>query len=406
MSDFGKGTHMMLRKIKGRVIQASPGALVTAAFIGPGTITTCIKSGYTASYSLVSIMIIATIIAILIQYYSAKLGIITQRSLSQNIVHSISSPLMLSLSKLLIIIAIFVGNCAFEAGNFTGGALGLKMLAEANTNTPFVLLIGVCSMGLLWFGKVNWIQVVLKYMVLLMVICFFIAMVLVKPDIREVLFSLLRIDFNKNIYLIGALVGTTIGPYNIFLHSKTAAQKWHSSSDIKEMLLDTVISIGLGGVISCCIIIVAATISKSYFIQELNLNNFSQVLSAPLGYLGNKIFLLGLFAAGTSSAITSPYAAAYAVSELFDDNVTEKDNLFRSIWIIVLLIGIVIALMMGSSPTVLIIFAQYTNAIILPLIIIFLMYCINKNNEATVFTNIIFFVLIIISLLLGIRLFF
>ena len=61
-----------------RIKMASPGSLVTAAFIGPGTITTCIRAGYTQSYSLLSIMVIATLLAIVIQYYAAKVGIITQ----------------------------------------------------------------------------------------------------------------------------------------------------------------------------------------------------------------------------------------------------------------------------------------------------------------------------------------
>lgn len=392
-------------KYKKRFLQASPGALVTAAFIGPGTITTCIKAGYTGSYSLVSIMIVATVIAIFIQYYAAKLGIITQKSLSQNVSISFASPFMRFTSRLLIITAIFIGNCAFEAGNITGGALGIKMLISSNTIMPYVLLIGFCSMLLLWYGKVNWIQNILKYMVLLMVFCFMIATIIIKPNTRDILTELLKIDFNENILLIGALVGTTVGPYNIFLHSKTAQQRWHSPLDMKEMLLDTIISIGLGGIISCCIIVVSATVSKSYSIQELSISNFSQVLAAPLGFWGNKIFLVGLFAAGFSSAITAPYAAAYTVAELFENNVTEQNALFRIIWFVVVAVGTVIALAMGSSPTLLILVAQYTNALILPLIILFLVYCINKQNKVTLFTNIVFTILFFISLLLGVRLF-
>lgn len=392
------------RKIKDRVGQVSPGALVTAAFIGPGTITTCIKAGYTTSYSLVSIMIIATIIAIFIQYYAAKLGILTQKSLSQNITQLISSPFALFVSRVLIIVAIFIGNCAFEAGNITGGALGMRMLTKSNTDFYYIVFIGVGSFLLLWFGNFTWIQNILKYMVLLMVGSFFITTILVRPDMHELIFSLIKIEFSKNILLIGALIGTTIGPYSIFLHSKTAAQKWHSTVNIKEMFVDTVISIGLGGLISCCIIIVAATIAKTNSIQDLNLSNFSEVLSTPLGQWGNRIFLLGLFAAGVSSAITSPYAAAFTIAELFEEAVTERSNSYRVISTIVLLFGTVIALVKGKSPTVLILVAQYTNAIILPLIIVFLVYCVNKLNKASVLTNVFFLLIFIISLLLGVRL--
>jgi Mn2+/Fe2+ NRAMP family transporter len=268
-----------------------------------------------------------------------------------------------------------------------------------------VLFIGVASIILLWLGSIRWIQNLLKYMVLLMVACFLITAILVRPNISDILSDLTKVNFSKDILLIGALVGTTIGPYNIFLHSKTASQRWHVKSEIKEMFIDTVISIGLGGLISCCIIVVAATIARSYSIQELDLNNFSQVLSAPLGQWGNSVFLLGLFAAGASSAITAPYGAAYTIAELFESSVTEENKLFRIIYVTVLFVGTVIALAMGTSPTVLILLAQYTNAIILPLIIVFLVFCINKQNRETIVINTLFFIVLVISLLLGVRLF-
>ena len=55
------------------------------------------------------------------------------------------------------------------------------------------------------------------------------------------------------------LIGTTVVPYNLFLHSSSAAQRWKNKEDIKDARIDTVLSIGLGGIVSMCIVIVAAT---------------------------------------------------------------------------------------------------------------------------------------------------
>ena len=102
-----------------------PGAIVTAAFIGPGTVTTCIKSGYETGYSLLGIMIVAILVAITIQIFAAKTGVITQIGISKNIRKNTHSKIGKVFVTLLIVLAIFVGNSAFEAGNITGAVIGL-----------------------------------------------------------------------------------------------------------------------------------------------------------------------------------------------------------------------------------------------------------------------------------------
>lgn len=395
-------------RLRERVKLISPGALVTAAFIGPGTITTCIKAGYTQSFSLLSVMIIATIIAIIIQYYSAKVGIITQCGISRNIRLHIKSKYMRACSILLIICAVFIGNCAFEAGNITGAAIGLQLFFDAPSSRICILITTALAGLLLWKGQFSLIQNAMKYLVMLMAICFVVASIIVKPDITHILSEMLRIDFNKNIVLIGALVGTTVGPYSIFLHSEAAAQHWHSTDDIKDMLIDTVISITVGGLISCSIIVVSAITASTLAIQDLSIDNFGKALEAPLGIIGQKIFMAGLFAAGISSAITAPLAASYTITELLSENkVRSNDIKFRCIWCIVLLTGLIIALSNNYDSTNLILFAQYANALVLPLVMVFLLYCLNSpvmgHYKNKLFANILFVAMVIVCILLGIK---
>lgn len=202
-----------------------------------------------------------------------------------------------------------------------------------------------------------------------------------RPDLSDIIREMFTLNFNENILLVGALIGTTVGPYNIFLHSEAASQSWHSPNDIKTMMADTILSIGMGGIISCCIIVVSASAANMLDIHQLSIDNFSKALEFPLGLVGQKIFLIGLFSAGISSAITAPLAASYTISALFSEgSISSKSNLFRSIWCIVLFFGLIISLLLGSSPANLILFAQYANALILPLVIMFLLYCLNSTN--------------------------
>lgn len=396
---------MILLRIGDRIKRASPGSLVTAAFIGPGTITTCIKAGYTRSYSLLPIMIVAAIVAIFIQFFAAKVGLITQTGLSRTITRHINSKILKYISCIFIICAIFIGNCAFEAGNITGAALGIQMLLGFNDSAVFVIFIAMIVAILLWIGKFEWLQTVLKIVVFIMAGCLFIAAILIRPSIWNIFQSFGSIDFSSDTVLIGALIGTTIGPYSIFLHSSAAAQHWHSTNELREMCLDTVISISIGGLISCCIIVVAAATADVMNIQELTIENFGMSLEMPLGILGQKLFLIGLFSAGLSSAITAPLAAAYTVAEMITDmKVDTQGRIFRFTWIIVVVIGILTSMLWGTSPANLIIFAQYANALILPFITAFLLYILNSQcmgkYKNKIWENGIVLFLILVSLLL------
>ena len=391
-----------------RIKMASPGSLVTAAFIGPGTITTCIRAGYTQSYSLLSIMVIATLLAIVIQYYAAKVGIITQCGISRNICLTVKSKTGRFVACLLVVCAIFVGNCAFEAGNITGAALGLQLLVPSLSSTGYIVGTTLIAGLLLWKGQFSFIQSVLKIVVLLMAVCFLTATVIIRPDLSNIIHGLLSLDFNGNIILIGALIGTTVGPYSIFLHSEAAAQLWHTPNDLKNMMIDTIVSIAMGGIISCCIIIVSASTATILEIQELTIMNFSKSLELPLGLIGQKIFLVGLFAAGISSAITAPLAAAYTITELCPEKpIITKKGVFRFSWGTVLLFGLIISLILGSSPVNLILFAQYTNALVLPLVIIFLLYCLNSQSmgkhKNKLFSNVILCISIVVCILLAFK---
>ena len=208
--------------------------------------------------------------------------------------------------------------------------------------------------------------------------------------------------------MVGALIGTTVGPYSIFLHSETAAERWHSPSDVKYMIFDTIVSIGVGGIISCCIMIVAAATAKELQISEMTIGNFAVALSASIGNSGQFIFYLGLLAAGITSAITAPLAAAYTIVGIcFSEKIDKQEWKFKAVWILVLIIGAIVSIVWENSPAEVIVIVQFANAVILPIIMIFLYKCLNsrrmneyKNN---VFMNFILFLIIVICFFLSIR---
>lgn len=105
-----------------------PGPLVAAAFIGPGTVTVCTLAGVGFGFTLLWAMVLSIIATVVLQEMSARLGIITQKGLAEVILTEIHNPVFKVLTILLIFSAIVFGNAAYEAGNISGGVLGLETL--------------------------------------------------------------------------------------------------------------------------------------------------------------------------------------------------------------------------------------------------------------------------------------
>ena len=109
-------------------------------------------------------------------------------------------------------------------------------------------------------------------------------------------------------------------------------------------------------------------------------------LEPLLGNAATYCMGIGLMAAGLSSALTAPIAAAYAARGLFDWPNDDRDIKFRAVWVSILVFGVIVA-MTGLKPILIIKFAQITNAILLPLIVIFLISICNNKSILGKYTN-------------------
>ena len=389
-----------------RLKNIGPGALVAAAFIGPGTVTTCTMSGASYGYTMLWALLFATIATIIFQEMAARIGIVTQEGLGENIRDRISNPGLKWFAIIIVIIAIFVGNIAYETGNITGGILGVQAIIPDLSIWPIVVGMAVIAGVLMWIGSYSVIEKVLTGIVIFMGVVFLITAIASSPDWGAVVAGMfiptIPQEGSAGILTVVGLIGTTIVPYNLFLHASSAAERWKDPDQIGDARFDAVLSIGLGGVISMAILVCAAANIYGTGATVSNGADMAAALSPILGDWATWLIALGLLAAGFSSAMTAPLSAAYAVNGVLGWKATLKDLKFKAIWIIVLLAGCVMAIALGASPTELILVAQAANAILLPIMAFFVLYCANGKvlgdyrNHA--FANIAGVVIIVITL--------
>ena len=167
-----------------RLKTLGPGLLITAAFIGPGTITTCTLSGAGFGYALLWGLTFSVIATIILQEMSARLGIVGRLGLGEALRQQFSNSFAKILAVLLVLSAIFIGNAAYETGNILGASLGLteitKMAGIHLQNAWFLriwaLIIGLTAFIVLLLGSYKYLERILIFLVMIMSISFIATM--------------------------------------------------------------------------------------------------------------------------------------------------------------------------------------------------------------------------------------
>ncbi|MGC6284293.1 MAG: Nramp family divalent metal transporter [Polaribacter sp.] len=389
-----------------------PGPIIAAAFIGPGTVTVCTLAGVKFGYALLWAMLVSVFVTIILQLMVVRIGVVAQKDVSEVIKSEIKNPLFNVILIGLVLIAIFMGNAAYEAGNISGGILGLETLfgklewVMGNfTLNGYSLLIGFIAFIILRIGDYKFLERFFVTLVLLMSISFLITAILTKPDIIQMLKGMIIPTVtSENILTIIALVGTTVVPYNLFLHSSLVKEKWKSTSELSLAKSDTVVAILIGGLVSISIIISAAA---NQSIEVLNAVDLAESLKPFYGNLAKYLLSIGLFAAGITSAITAPLAAAYVVRGCLGWKTDRNDIRFKWVWGIVLLLGVIFSTV-GFKPIEIIKFAQIANGLLLPVIAGILLWMVNqksilKDHVNSKLQNVIGFIIVLFALFLGIK---
>lgn len=389
-----------------------PATLIAAAFIGPGTVTLCSIAGVGFGYDLLWAMFVSIIATVILQEMSARLGIVSQKGLSEVLREEIKNPILKLISVILIISAIVIGNAAYEAGNISGGVLGLSGLIP-NSNIEIgtfslnylILVTGLIAFFLLYIGNYKILEKSLIVLVLLMSFSFVLTAIITKPDLLSIFKGIFIPKAPKDsLLVIIGLIGTTVVPYNLFLHASLVKEKWHKKEDLSLARKDTFIAVIVGGIVSMSIIISA---SNSNLTTVNNVMDLAEGLVPLYGNAAKYFMAIGLFAAGITSAITAPLAAAYVVKGIFgwDDNLQSKK--FRAVWMFILFLGILFSLL-HIQPIEIIKFAQITNGILLPVISGFLLWIMNKKQVLGKYTNnltqnVLGFIILGLTIFLGLK---
>lgn len=330
-------------------------SVISAAFIGPGTLATATAAGSGFGLSLWWALGFAAFACLILQEMVARITISTGKGL----VELLQDYFETKLWPLVIGLSVILGCMAYQAGNILGAVSGLALTFSID-KWILTSAVGAICILLLAIGSTHTISKILGLVVASMGLLF-LYMAIASPIDQLIAFPRER---NDSSLIILGLVGTTIVPYNLFLGAGLAKKE-----SISSMRFGLTISVLFGGLISLAVLVVAANLTSS--------GDFAEIAVFLKGQLGDWAFYFmgyGLFAAGITSSLTSPMAAAIISKEIFN-----KKNAYGVTWLVVISFGLIFGLM-DIKPLPVIIAAQALNVFVLPSVAMMVILLVNDSR--------------------------
>ena len=347
-------------------------SIISAAFIGPGTVTTAAKAGASFQLQLIWALVFSILATIVLQEAAARTTLASGKSLGAIIAAQYPGAWGKRIRRGLFL-AVAFGCAAYQAGNLLGAVSGLRL---ASPLPPWVLLsgTGLISIWLLWQGSAKRITRILAIVVAIMGIAFTGTAVLQNDySLGQVALSTLGVNIPEGgALLVIGLIGTTIVPYNLFLASGIS-----QGQSLSEMRWGISLAVLIGGIISIAILITGTQMEGAFTFEAL-----ADTVEQKLGSYTGALVAFGLFAAGLSSAVTAPFAAAITAKSLLESDGGDwrpTSRNFRLVWAIIMLAGLAFGLL-NVKPIPAIILAQAINGVLLPLVVAFLILAVNDNK--------------------------
>jgi manganese transport protein len=284
-----------------------PAFIACVAYIDPGNFATNISAGSKYGYRLVWVIVLANLVAMLIQQLSAKLGIATGRNLAEVCRERLPRRLVGGLWVQAEAVAI-----ATDLAEFLGAALGIHLLGGLAL-FPSAVVAGVASFALLELQRfgVRPFEAVVATLVGVIGVCYVAELHFAHADLHAVLRHAVTPKFGGHdaVLLAVGILGATVMPHVIYLHSALTQDRIvpETQEDAKRLLrytrIDVLIAMAIAGVINVAMLVVAAsTFFAKGFTGVDSIENAHKTLAPILGGASSTIFALALIASGLSSS--------------------------------------------------------------------------------------------------------
>jgi manganese transport protein len=363
-----------------------PAFIASIAYIDPGNFATNIQTGARFGYKMLWVIVLANLMALLLQNMSAKLGIATGRNLPE-----VCREFMPKWLTMTMWIVSELAAMATDLAEFLGASLALNLLL----GIPMLIatiITGIITYLILMLEKFGFrpLEKFIAAFATLIGLCYLVETVLSKPNFSQIAYHSVTpwLGSNESIMLAVGVIGATVMPHAIYLHSSLTQRRIIPQNDSEKLKIqkfsskEILIAMTLAGFVNLSMMYMAASVfNKTGNSQVADITSAFHTLTPLLGSAAASVFLISLLASGLSSSVVGTMAGQVIMQGFVGFTIP--------IWVrrLVTMLPTVVIVAIGVNPTLTLVISQVILSVVLPFPVIALIYFTQKKELMGVLTN-------------------
>jgi NRAMP (natural resistance-associated macrophage protein)-like metal ion transporter len=367
----------MLNQIRKILKTFGPGLIIASVVLGPGSITVASRVGSEYGYVFLWVIVLAAVFMITYTSMGARFGVVSSDSILQTIALHYGRWFAIAIG-----ISAFLSTSSFQFGNTLGIGIGMEGITGIDERV-WPLIFTPLGIVLIFWAKNLYkvLENMMKLLVMIMILAFFINLILTKPEISSVARGVVPTKFSRDsLGVMAAMMATSFSLAAALYQSYLAQDKgWHVKN-LKSSLRDTYIGIGILALISATILITSAT---ALFPEGIMVNSAADMalqMEALFGSSAKVIFSIGLCAAAFSSMMVNSVIGGGLLADGLGMGRSMNDRSTKIFIIAILLIGMIVALFFRGNAIYALIMAQASSILAVPLIAVGLLLILNNKK--------------------------
>jgi len=367
----------MFNRIKAIFKSLGPGFIIAALVLGPGSITVASRIGSEYAYAFLWVIVIATVFMITYTSMGARFGVLNSNSILQSIADNYGRWFAIAIG-----ISAFLSTSSFQFGNNLGIGIGMEGITGINERVWPIVFTSLGIILIFWAKNLyKLLERVMKFMVMIMILAFFLNLILTKPEIGPLARGFVPSKVSANsLSVVAALMATSFSLAAALYQSYLAQDKGWKRENLKSSLKDTYIGILLLALISATVLITSAAALHPRGILVNSAADMALQMEALFGGYAKVIFSVGLCAAAFSSMMVNSVIGGGLLADGLGLGRSMNNRTTKIFIIAILLIGMLVAVFFRGNVIYALIMAQASSMLAVPLIAIGLFLIMNNKK--------------------------
>lgn len=361
-----------------------PGLIIASVVLGPGSITVASRVGSQYGYVFLWVIVLAAVFMITYTSMAARFGVVSNDSFLQTIALRYGRWLAIAIG-----ISAFLSSSSFQFGNALGIGIGMEGITGIDERV-WPLIFTPLGIVLIFWAKNLYkvLENLMKILVMIMILAFFINLFLTKPEIGSVARGVIPTKFSRDsLDVVAAMMATSFSLAAALYQSYLAQDKGWKVKNLKSSLRDSYVGIGLLALISLTILTTSATALFPRGIMVNSAADMALQMEALFGSSAKVIFSVGLCAAAFSSMMVNSVIGGGLLADGLGLGRSMNDRGTKIFILAILLIGMLVAILFRGNAIYALVIAQASSILAVPLIAIGLLLILNSKKVMGSYRN-------------------